>query len=321
MLESLTRWEPATDNVGVAGYEVRLDNGAWTLAGGPEQRGWTFGGLQPNTTYTMYVRAFDAAGNRGPADFTVFSTTNHNSVGLQAEYYNNMDFTSLVSRQIDPTVNFNWGTGSPFPGMDADSFSVRWSGKVIAPTAGRYTFYTTTDDGVRLSVDNVFLVDKMVPQAATEWSGSINLTEGEHYLVMEYFERAGGASAKLQWSGPGISKQVIPESNLSPQQPSNSAVPDVPVLISATGEKTPEGERRIRIHYQPGDRTSDIIVERAPGGTTNFTEISRFLLDTIPSDYVDLNLPSNTSYTYRFRAYNDRGYSRYSNSLTATTPA
>jgi hypothetical protein len=32
---------------------------------------------------------------------------------------------------------------------------------------------------------------------------------------MEYFERFGMALARLQWAGPGISKQVVPQSNLS----------------------------------------------------------------------------------------------------------
>ena len=38
---------------------------------------------------------------------------------------------------------------------------------------------------------------------------------GQKYNVtLEYIERAGGANAKLQWSGPNISKQVVPQANL-----------------------------------------------------------------------------------------------------------
>jgi PA14 domain len=126
-----------------------------------------------------------------------------------------MDFTSPVLTRVDPTVNFNWGTGSPAPGIDADTFSVRWTGAIISRDAGRYTFYTTTDDGVRLTINGQRIIDKMVPQSATEHSGSIDLVAGQKYdIVMEYFERAGGARAELRWSGPGISKQVVPQANL-----------------------------------------------------------------------------------------------------------
>src|ERR1043165_7137198 len=53
----------------------------------------------------------------------------------------------------------------------------------------------------------------MVPQAATEWSGGIDLVAGQKYDIrMDYFERAGGAQAKLSWSGPGIAKQIVPTS-------------------------------------------------------------------------------------------------------------
>ncbi|MGO1056552.1 cellulase family glycosylhydrolase [Crossiella sp. CA198] len=53
-------WNAATDNVGVAGYEVQRDG---VTAGNPTETGTTVGGLSPNTSYTFSVRAKDAAGN------------------------------------------------------------------------------------------------------------------------------------------------------------------------------------------------------------------------------------------------------------------
>ena len=55
--------------------------------------------------------------------------------------------------RIDPTVDFDWGTGSPAAAIGADTFSVRWTGQVQAPFSGTYTFYTVSDDGVRLWVN------------------------------------------------------------------------------------------------------------------------------------------------------------------------
>ena len=56
--------------------------------------------------------------------------------------------------RTDSLVNFNWGDGSPGEGVPADGFSVRWTGSVRLPRDGKYTFYTVSDDGIRLWVDD-----------------------------------------------------------------------------------------------------------------------------------------------------------------------
>jgi uncharacterized delta-60 repeat protein len=211
------RWSGASDNVAVTGFDVWLNNDAPITVGG-DVRAYFFDNLKPGTNYTAHVRGVDAAGNRGPTysvGFTTDASTSGN--GLNGTYFNNMDFTAPVFTRRDPNINFNWGTGSPDPRMDADTFSVRWTGQILAPTTGRYTFYTTSDDGARLTINGQRIIDKLVPQASTEWSGSIDLVAGQKYsFTMEYFDRYGGALAKLQWAGPGISKQVVPQSAFSP---------------------------------------------------------------------------------------------------------
>jgi uncharacterized delta-60 repeat protein len=212
------QWTPATDNVGVAGYELRLNSGGAVVVG-PDIRTFAFKNLQPSTSYLFSINAFDAAGNRGlPTNITATTppaTTGGN--GLSGTYFNNMDFTAPVFTRRDSTINFNWGTGSPDPRIDVDTFSVRWSGQIQAPTTGRYTFYTTSDDGMRLTINGQRIIDKLVPQSTTEWSGSIDLVAGQRYsFTMEYFDRFGGAQAKLQWAGPGIAKGVVPQSAFTP---------------------------------------------------------------------------------------------------------
>ena len=57
-------WQPSTDDVGVLGYKVFRDG---VEVGDTDHPGVTDSGLQPNTTYTFYTEAFDAAGNRSAA--------------------------------------------------------------------------------------------------------------------------------------------------------------------------------------------------------------------------------------------------------------
>jgi hypothetical protein len=140
----------------------------------------------------------------------------------------------VVLGRIDPTVNFDWGgwggVGWPWPGFEPDDFRVTWSGYVETPfdKTGDYTFCTRTDDGVRLYVDGVLLIDEWVDQSATEHCGTIYLEGGQIYrLVMEYYEAGGDAVAELRWQPPDGQKHIIPNNRLLPYQDCNlNGVPD-----------------------------------------------------------------------------------------------
>jgi hypothetical protein len=117
--------------------------------------------------------------------------------------------------RTDQRVVFQWSTGSPDPAIGADTFSVRWTGDVVPTTTETFTFYSKTDDGARLWVNNVLLVDKWVNQGVTEWSGTIALTKGVKVPIkLEYFENTGGAEATLSWSSAANPKKVIPAARL-----------------------------------------------------------------------------------------------------------
>jgi hypothetical protein len=118
---------------------------------------------------------------------------------------------------VDPTVDFDWSGTSPDPSISQTDFSAVWSGQVEAQFSETYTFYTTTDDGVRLWVNNQLLIDKWILQPPTEWSGTIPLTAGHRYNIeMPYFQGGGGSAAHLSWASPSTPKQIIPQSQLFP---------------------------------------------------------------------------------------------------------
>ncbi len=155
--------------------------------------------------------------------------------GLRGDYYDNVDFTGTRLRRVDPVVNFDWGGGAPDPSMGVDSFSVRWLGQVQPRFNETYTFYTVTDDGVRLWVNNQLLVDRWIDQGPTEWSGFIQLQAGYLYdIKMEMYENGGGAYAQLWWSAPSVPKEIIPSPQLYPPVVSNLP-PAVTITSPATG--------------------------------------------------------------------------------------
>ncbi|MEP0915836.1 PA14 domain-containing protein [Leptolyngbya sp. DQ-M1] len=156
--------------------------------------------------------------------------------GLLGEYFDNIDFTNRILTRTDTTVNFDWGQGSPATGIASDTFSVRWTGQVLAPTSGTYQFFTTTDDGVRLFVNNQLVINSFADQPATERTGSIALVAGQRYDIrMEYFENSIAAAAFLGWSGPGITKQIIPQSQLFSTAPTTPTPPPTTPTPPPTG--------------------------------------------------------------------------------------
>lgn len=137
--------------------------------------------------------------------------------GLYGEYYRGKAFGERLMTRTDPQVDFHWAAGGPGDGMPVDNFSVRWTGWVLAPASGSFTFHVTADDGVRLWVDDVLLVDQWREQSPTEYSGSARLTVGrKHDIRLEYYEAGGDATISLAWSGPGLPRQTIPAASLYP---------------------------------------------------------------------------------------------------------
>ena len=128
------------------------------------------------------------------------------------EYFNNMSlFGAPALTRVDPTVDFNWGWGAPDPLIITDYFSARWTAVANFPTTGNYTFHMMTDDGARLWLDGVLILDRWYPQAATDHTVVRSVGAGPHNLKMEYFEEAGLAVARLWWEagGPGGGPDVI----------------------------------------------------------------------------------------------------------------
>ena len=85
--------------------------------------------------------------------------------------------------------------------MPVDRFSARWTRQQTF-AAGTYTFRMGTDDGGRLYIDGVLVIDRWVDQGypSTIPSASVRLTAGTHTIVMEYYENGGDAAATLTWS-------------------------------------------------------------------------------------------------------------------------
>lgn len=116
--------------------------------------------------------------------------------GLQGEYFDGTDLKGEPRlKRTDTNVDFHWGDGSYVPEGPSDNFSVRWTGEFVAPKSGGFNFYTYSDDGVRLYVDEERVIDDWQIHGEKLNTYGKDLVAGRHYkLRLEYFEAGGGAT-------------------------------------------------------------------------------------------------------------------------------
>ena len=128
--------------------------------------------------------------------------------------------------------------------------------------AGVYNFATTSDDGVRLWVNNTQVIDFWQDQANSTHSGSISLPSGKVPIMLEYYEGQAYSLVKLEWSTIGIPLQVIPQSFLYP-----SLSPTFPVALLSFDAKL-NAEQKVDLNWvnASDDDSHQYIVERSQDG-------------------------------------------------------
>lgn len=81
------------------------------------------------------------------------------SGGLRGQYYNNVWFMEPpILKEIDITINFNWGTDYIFNSL-SDFISKRWIGSILSPETALFTFTVSSDDGSRVLINNEVVLD------------------------------------------------------------------------------------------------------------------------------------------------------------------
>lgn len=194
------------------------------------------------------------------------------NVGLQGDYYtggfNDADWRNLVGGSIHQMrnayvglgtpqyslitttggqndLNFaannggNNSAGAPFGNqgvIDTNNIRAHFHGQIVIPATGSYNFYVGSDDGSGLFIDGTRVVNNNFNQGFTFRNGSINLTAGLHEIAMFYYEVGGDAALNVEWEGPGITRQAVPNLNLYGGSTLNASTSPVSVTASSSLE-------------------------------------------------------------------------------------
>jgi hypothetical protein len=119
-----------------------------------------------------------------------------------ASYWNNTSLSGspAYQRGEKASINYNWGSGSPVPGIiNSDYFSAQWRTDTHFDP-GRYRFNVTSDDGARLWVGGKLLINEWHDSTGITYSAEMDILEtGTKTIILEYYENTGLASIHFNW--------------------------------------------------------------------------------------------------------------------------
>lgn len=215
--------------------------------------------------------------------------------GLRGEYFKgrvrgfNKGGGPAFSR-VDPVIKVDVGASSPdAKKLDADEFSVRWEGSVLAPETGEYEFLLRTDQSGRLWVNNNKqpLIDASVKSGSeTEYRGSIYLLAGRHYpLRIEFFRSTLGVQKKdakakgppqkaalaLEWTRPHRASELIAQRFLFTERAAPALVVRTPF---PPDDRSAGYERGTAVSKGWVDATTEGAIEVATYVAANLAELA-----------------------------------------------
>ena len=226
--------------------------------------------------------------------------------GLKGEYFANVELGGEpVLTRVDPTIDFDFGDGSPEPDVvDADSFSVRWVGELEIAFTETYTFHADSDNGVRLWIDDRLLIDQWTAFRRNEHASKpIALEAGEKYsIILEYNEQDGPAAARLFWQSASQPKVIIP-----------SAAFSLPVraIVPRPGNGTTDVRHSAQLTWRAGDQVAehDVYFGTDPDAVSRATDTSADVYqgrqELEETTFDPGTLEWNTTYYWRIDEVND----------------
>jgi hypothetical protein len=89
-------------------------------------------------------------------------------------------------------------------------FGFVFTGTLVVPRDGQYTFYLDSDDGSRLTLDNKRVIEHDgIHGTGREKHAVVQLRQGKFPITLEYFQNHNGLGLSVAWSGPGIERRAL----------------------------------------------------------------------------------------------------------------
>jgi chitodextrinase len=306
-------WSGATDNVGVFEYDVYQND---VLIATTTSTSYKATGVIAFATYSYVVKARDLTNNVSPPSNQVNPAAVN--TGLFYSYYHHPANLTTVNQIVTNGTLIKTGYIAQFrldPRTANDGFAFIYEGYINIPTTGSYTFFSSSDDGSQIFVNNVLVVNHDGTHGCTEKASSaISLSAGTYPIKVLQFEDGGGECLTVRWQGPGISKAEIPASALKDTYTAPNAL-TAPNNFSATAASFSQ------INLSWSDRSNNETgFEISRSGSTNGTYQVVHVTAAGVTSWQNTGLTPSTAYYYKVRAINATSASSLVGPVNASTP-
>lgn len=193
--------------------------------------------------------------------------------GLNYRYYEG-DWNSLPNfNALSATKSGTTGAIDLSPRNRDDYFGFVWEGNLTIPVSGQYNFELESDDGSQFFFNSLYnpfasptINNDGLHGDQPAAGSSFYINAGTYPVAAAFFEKWGGESMRLYWSGPGISRQLIPSSAFS--LPTTNAAPLQQLVtdqraeekISASAYPNPFSEK-IHVDFSLGSSATGAVLE------------------------------------------------------------
>lgn len=214
------KWNAATDDTGLKQYVIYY--GSQSVETNSVNTSFTLENLRLNQSYQITVKAEDHAGHLSPPSNAVTGTTSVTGLwyGHSTGAWNDLDEINWSQPEFTghvPNVTLE-------PRTQEEYFNFEFKGYLFIETGGTYYFYLNSDDGSRLYIDDVQVVDFDGLHGKTSENGgfgkksaAVSLTSGAHTIRVVFFENTGGEYLTMAYQGADTQNQnrYIPDEALT----------------------------------------------------------------------------------------------------------
>jgi len=189
--------------------------------------------------------------------------------GVKGIYFNGSRWKNENKKieRVDPVIDFDFGTESPYEGMKADDFYIYWEGSLKADVTGQYEIVARSTCSFIFNfgtVERTFVDNHVQSGDKTEFRQFIHLTAGRVYpFKIDFIQRKRKteqppARISLSWIKPHGVEEIIPTRNLIPD-----AGPPAFALqaIQPPDDRSYGYERGIGVSRQWDDATTAAAIE------------------------------------------------------------
>ena len=131
--------------------------------------------------------------------------------GLKVTYFRGINFEEKICSRVEQAVCRDYEDKPPAWGVPKHHYSAIWQGILRVPETGAYSFFSQSDDGIRLIIDGNKVIEAWRDQS---WNASAigvqtNLVAGDHTISIEHYNGEDKSALRVKWCGGPVPPNTV----------------------------------------------------------------------------------------------------------------